>query len=172
MPAYRRLHEFFVETYLPATRKDPGIWAYPGGLELYGHLVRHYTTTEMTPEEVHAVGVREVERIRGLMLEIIDQVGFKEGFAAFLQHLRTAPEFYFEKPEDLLEAYRATSKRIDPEIVKLFGRLPRMPYGVRPIPDAVAPDTTTAYYSQPAADGSRAGYYYVNFVQARSATQV
>ena len=96
------------------------------------------------------------------MMTVIDEVGFEGDFAAFLEHLRTDPKFYFDNPDDLLTAYLATSKRIDPELVRLFGKLPRTPYGVRPIPAASAPDTTTAYYSRPAAAGSRAGYYYVN----------
>jgi len=106
--------------------------------------------------------VAEVQRIREEMLAVIEEVGFSGSFDEFLQFLRTDSQFYFDNPDDLLQAYRATSKRIDPELVRLFGRLPRMPYGVKPIPAASAPDTTTAYYSRPAADGSRAGFYYVN----------
>ena len=116
----------------------------------------------MTPDEIHELGLSEVARIRAAMLEIIDELEFDGDFADFLEFLRTDPQFYYEDPDELFEAYLATSKRIDPELVKLFGKLPRMPYGLRPIPASVAPDTTTAYYSRPAADGSRAGYYYVN----------
>jgi prolyl oligopeptidase len=96
------------------------------------------------------------------MEAIREQVGFEGDLQAFFEHLRSDPRFYYENAEDLFEAYLAVSKRVDPGLVRLFGRLPRMPYGVRPIPEAIAPDTTTAYYSRPAADGSRAGYYYVN----------
>ena len=116
----------------------------------------------MTPDEIHRLGLDEVKRLRGEMQEIISEVGFEGSFADFLVFLRTDPQFYFDKPDDLLEAYLATCKRIDPELVTLFGVLPRMPYGIKPIPDSIAPDTTTAYYSQPAADGSRAGIYWVN----------
>jgi prolyl oligopeptidase len=93
---------------------------------------------------------------------VIEEVDFDGDFDAFLEFLRTDPRFYHDDPQELLEAYRATSKRIDPELVHLFGKLPQIPYGVIPIPETTAPDTTTAYYTRPAADGSRAGYYYVN----------
>jgi len=108
------------------------------------------------------LGLREVKRIRDEMQLIIDEVEFDGDFQAFLEFLRTDPQFYFDNPDDLYDAYLATCKRIDPELVKLFGKLPRMPYGVKPIPAATAPDTTTAYYTRPAADGSRAGIYWVN----------
>lgn len=162
LPAYRRFQTFFVDRYLPATRDTVGAWDLPEGETLYRFLARSFTTTALTPEEIHAIGLTEVERIRGEMETIIEQVGFEGTFGEFLDHLRTDPRFYYEDPDELLAAYRATAKRIDPELVKLFGRLPRMPYGVKPIPDNIAPDTTTAYYSRPDADGSRAGYYYVN----------
>ncbi len=116
----------------------------------------------MTPDEIHRLGLDEVKRIRGEMQAIIREVEFDGSFTEFLTFMRTDPQFYFDNPDDLYEAYLATCKRIDPELVKLFGVLPRMPYGVKPIPDSIAPDTTTAYYTRPAADGSRAGIYWVN----------
>ncbi len=162
LPAYRELDRYFREDYLPACRDTIGLSALPNGSAWYEQRARSYTTTRMTPDEIHRVGLEEVKRIRGEMRAIIEEVGFDGDFEAFLAFLRTDPQFYYEDPEDLLEAYRATSKRIDPELVRLFGVLPRMPYGVSPIPDSIAPHTTTAYYSRPAADGSRAGIYWVN----------
>jgi uncharacterized protein (DUF885 family) len=162
IPAYKRFGDFFNREYLPACRESIGAWDMPDGDDWYRFLVRRYTTLDLTPDQVHEIGLKEVERIRGEMQKIIEQVGFQGSFQDFLQFLRTDPQFYYTDPKALLEGYMATAKRIDPELVKLFGRLPRTPYGVRPIPDKIAPDTTTAYYSQPAADGSRAGHYYVN----------
>jgi prolyl oligopeptidase len=162
LPAYRKLNKYFNEKYLPAARDSIGLSALPNGNAWYEHLARSFTTTRMTPDDIHRLGLEEVKRIRGEMEEVISEVGFEGSFRDFLVFLRTDPQFYYDNPEDLYEAYLATSKRIDPELVKLFGLLPRMPYGVKPIPDAVAPDTTTAYYSRPAADGSRAGTYWVN----------
>lgn len=162
LPAYDKLSRYFTRTYLPASRDSIGQSVLPDGEAWYELLARSYTTTRMTPDEIHRVGLDEVRRIRGEMQAIIDELGFDGGFHEFLDFLRTDPQFYFESPDALYEAYLATSKRIDPELVKLFGVLPRMPYGVKPIPDSIAPDTTTAYYTRPAADGSRAGVYWVN----------
>lgn len=162
LPAYGRFYEYFTTIYLPAARESIGLSDLPNGPGWYELKARQYTTTDMTPEEIHQLGLLEVERIRGEMQEIIDELEFEGSFQDFLVFLRTDPQFYYDNPEDLYEAYLATSKRIDPELVRLFGKLPRMPYGVKPIPDSIAPDTTTAYYSQPAADGSRAGIYWVN----------
>jgi uncharacterized protein (DUF885 family) len=162
VPAYREYSRYFEQTYLPASRDSIGASELPYGEEYYRHRTRVYTTTSMTPDEIHNLGLSEVKRLRTDMQLIIDELEFDGDFADFLHFLRTDPRFYYETPEELFEAYLATAKRIDPQLVRLFGKLPRMPYGLRPIPDNVAPDTTTAYYSRPAADGSRAGYYYVN----------
>lgn len=162
VPAYRSLSRYFEQTYLPASRDSVGLSNLPQGDRWYELLTRNYTTTQMTPDDIHRLGLDEVRRIRDEMQLIIDEVEFDGDFHAFLNFLRTDPQFYYDNADDLYNAYLATSKRIDPELVKLFGHLPRMPYGVKPIPAATAPDTTTAYYSRPAADGSRAGTYWVN----------
>jgi prolyl oligopeptidase len=162
LPAYRELDNYFNDTYLPASRESIGWSELPNGPEWYELRARQFTTTQMTPDEIHRVGLNEVARIRGEMQAIIDSLDFDGDFQDFLEFLRTDSQFYYDNPEDLYQAYLATSKRIDPELVRLFGYLPRMPYGVKPIPDSIAPDTTTAYYSRPAADGSRAGTYWVN----------
>jgi len=162
LPAYRKLARYFSDTYLPACRDSIGLSSLPDGSAWYEYHARRFTTTQMTPDDIHRLGLNEVRRIRDEMQKIIDEVDFDGGFQDFLIFLRSDPQFYYDNPDDLYEAYLATSKRIDPEIVHLFGKLPRMPYGVKPIPDSIAPDTTTAYYSRPAADGSRAGIYWVN----------
>ncbi len=162
IPAYRGLARYFEKTYLPASRESIGLSSLPNGKSWYEFRAHNYTTTRMTPDDIHRLGLNEVRRIRDEMQLIIDEVEFEGDFQAFLTFMRTDPQFYYDDPDALFEAYLATCKRIDPELVKLFGKLPRMPYGVKPIPAATAPDTTTAYYSRPAADGSRAGTYWVN----------
>jgi uncharacterized protein (DUF885 family) len=162
VPAYRKLSKYFADTYLPACRDSIGLSVLPDGGAWYEFLARRYTTTRMTPDEIHRLGLNEVRRIHDEMQKVIDGLGFDGSFADFLKFLRSDPRFYYDNPDDLYEAYLATAKRIDPELVKLFGKLPRMPYGVKPIPASIAPDTTTAYYTAPAADGSRAGTYWVN----------
>jgi len=162
LPAYVRLQKFFDEQYLPASRDTVGVWDTPGGADWYQERVRWFTTTNLTADEVHEIGLKEVARIRGEMQKVIERVGFKGSFAEFLHFLRTDPQFRYTDPDQLLQAYLAMSKRIDPLLPQYFGRLPRMPYGVRPIPMESAPDTTTAYYQPPSMDGRRAGYYYVN----------
>ena len=162
IPAYARLHTFFKEDYLPACRTSIGIKEIKNGKEYYEFLARKFTTTNLTPLEIHEIGLAEVDRIREEMEAVIEEVNWDGSFKAFLDDLRTNPRFYYDTSEELFEAYLATSKRIDPELVKLFKVLPSMPYGLKPIPMESAPDTTTAYYQRPAADGSRAGYYFVN----------
>jgi uncharacterized protein (DUF885 family) len=162
IPAYRQFKEFFTAQYLPASFEQVGVWQNPQGEEMYTHFARRYTTTNLTPREIHELGLREVARIRGEMERIMRQVGFQGSLQDFFRHLRTDPQFYYRTPEELLTAYRAMSRRIDPLLVRVFRRLPRMPYAIEPIPANIAPDTTTAYYNSPSADGSRAGIYYVN----------
>jgi uncharacterized protein (DUF885 family) len=162
IPAFRRFKDYFEKEYLPASFPEAGIWQQAGGAETYAFLARSYTTTNLTPEQIHEKGLQEVARIRAEMEKIKAQVGFKGALTEFFQFLRTDKQFYYQTADELLTAYRAVSKRIDPELVKIFKTLPRTPYGVTPIPEKIAPDTTTAYYNSPAADGSRAGLYFVN----------
>ena len=162
VPAYREFSNYFNDTYLPASRDSIGASSLPNGAAFYEFRTRFYTTTQMTPDEIHRLGLDEVKRIRDEMQLVIDELEFAGSFDDFLNFLRTDSQFYFATPEELFEGYLAVSKRIDPELIRLFGKLPRTPYGLRPIPANIAPDTTTAYYNGPAADGSRPGYYYVN----------
>jgi len=162
VPAFTRFKQFFVGEYLPACYDQVGAWQLPHGAELYAQMIRHYTTTNMTPEEVHQTGLKEVARINREMDQVMQQTGFKGTRDEFFKFLRTDPQFFYKTPEELFEAYKALAKTVDPNLVKVFHTLPREPYGVEAIPSAFAPDTTAAYYRAGAADGSRAGTYFVN----------
>ena len=162
IPSYVKLLNFFEKSYYPNCRDTIGISDIENGAQYYELIARQFTTTELTPDEIHNIGLKEVSRIKNEMFKIMDQVQWNGTFDEFLNFLRTDSQFYFETSEELFTEYLATSKRIDPLMVKLFKNLPSMPYGLKPIPMESAPDTTTAYYQRPAADGSRAGYYYVN----------
>jgi uncharacterized protein (DUF885 family) len=162
LPAFARFDRFFNDTYLPACRDSVGISDTPEGFAYYRALIAYHTTTELTADEIHGIGLAEVQRIRGEMDKIIAAVGFKGSFQEFTHYLRTDPKFYYTDPTELLHGYMVIAKSIDPSLVTLFGTLPRTPYGVRAIPDTSAPNSTTAYYQPLAADGSRPGYYYVN----------
>ena len=162
VPAFTRFKQFFVGEYLPACYDQVGAWQLPHGAELYAQMIRHYTTTNMTPEQVHQTGLKEVARINRKMDQVMQQTGFKGTRDEFFKFLRTDPQFFYKTPEELFEAYKALAKTVDPNLVKVFHTLPREPYGVEAIPSAFAPDTTAAYYRAGAADGSRAGTYFVN----------
>lgn len=162
VPSYAKLKQYVVDDYLPQARATVGLWDTPNGAERYAELARFYTTTKLTPDEIHEIGLKEVARIRGEMMKVMARTDFKGSFDEFLTYLRTDPKFRYTDPKELLQAYEAMAKRVDPKLPQYFGKLPRMPYGVRQIAEQVAPDTTTAYYQGPAMDGKRAGYYYVN----------
>jgi uncharacterized protein (DUF885 family) len=162
VPAFRRLRAFWAERYMPACKDDVGAWQLPDGAALYAYTVRTHTTTKLSPDEVHAIGLREVARIRREMEAVKARAGFSGSLEDFFKMLRTDRRFFYATGAELLTAYRDLAKRVDPQLVKVFRTLPRTPYGVQPVPDATAPDTTTAYYREPAADGSRAGTYFVN----------
>jgi uncharacterized protein (DUF885 family) len=162
LPAFARFEKFFDGTYLPACRQSIGIADTPDGGAFYRELIEYHTTTHLTAGEIHAIGLAEVKRIRGEMDKIIATVNFNGSFQEFSRYLRTDPKFFYTDPNDLLHGYMVIAKSIDPNLVTLFGKLPRTPYGVRPVPETSAPNTTTAYYQPLSSDGSRPGYYYVN----------
>ncbi|MFI4891392.1 MAG: DUF885 domain-containing protein [Steroidobacterales bacterium] len=168
LPAMARLERFFNSRYAPACRTSPGISATPDGAAFYRNQIAYFTTTDMTPEAIHELGLKEVARIHGEMDKVIAAVGFKGSFQEFCHFLRTDPQFFYKDPTELLHGYMVIAKSIDPNLVKLFGKLPRTPYGVRPIPDTSAPSAPTAYYQPPANDGSRAGYFYANLYRPDS----
>jgi uncharacterized protein (DUF885 family) len=168
VPGYAEFLRFMREEYVPAARATTGASDLPNGAEIYAQRVRFYTTLPLTADEVHRTGLGEVARIRAEMEEVIRRTGFSGSFAEFLEFLRTDPRFYVDTPEALMERTSLVLKRMDGELPRLFGRLPRMPYGIKPIPDYIAPRTTTAYYSRPSGDGTRAGTYWLNTYDLRS----
>jgi uncharacterized protein (DUF885 family) len=161
-PAYRHLHEFLIEQYLPGARKEIGLSALPDGKAWYAHRVRLFTTTDLDPEEIHQLGLKEVKRIRAEMDRVIRESGFEGSFEEFTHFLRTDPRFYHTNAGDLVREYRDIAKRSDAELPKLFGVLPRNTYGVVPVPDYAAKSQTTAYYQPGSLEGARAGLYFVN----------
>jgi len=162
VPTFETLLGYLVETYIPAARETIGWSALPDGPAWYALSVRSQTTTDKTPREIHALGLREVSRIRGEMDKIISETGFKGSFEEFTQFLRANPQFYFKKPEDLLAGYRDIAKHIDPELPRLFGKLPRLPYGVKAIPDYAAESQPTAYYHPGSLEAGRPGWFQAN----------
>ena len=161
-PAFRKLSAFLRDKYAPGARTTTGMRDLPNGMAWYQVRARASTTTNLTPEQIHAMGLAEVKRIRGQMDSVIAASGFKGTFAEFVQFLRTDPRFYWTTGDDLIRGSRELMKRIDPELTKLFGTLPRLPYGVSPIPSYAERSQTTAYYRPGSPLSHRAGTYFVN----------
>ena len=163
VPAYRRFLNFFTEEYIPGARETLGTSALENGRAYYEELTRFFTTREdATPDAIHELGLREVARIRAEMEDIITQLEFDGSFADFIEFLRTDPQFYVEEPEQLLKEASWIAKKIDGQMPAFFRTLPRMPYGVEPVPDEIAPNYTTGRYWGAPAGGRRGGYYMVN----------
>jgi uncharacterized protein (DUF885 family) len=162
IPAYRKLHRFWIDEYYPATRESIGLSEVPDGMAWYEYNVRQMTTTDMTAEEIHEVGLSEVSRIRGEMERIREETGFEGTLEEFFVYMRTDPKFFFEEKEDLLRAYRDIAKRIDAEMPRLFRTLPRLPYGVEPVPAYSEKTQTTAYYNPGSIEAGRPGIFYAN----------
>lgn len=162
VPGYGTFLEFMTKEYVPHARLSLGAGEMPGGREYYTYLVRHFTTLDRTPEQIHALGLEEVRRIRSEMEGVIQETGFSGSFADFLTFLRTDPRFYAKTPEDLLKQASWIAKRIDGKLPSLFGRLPREPYGVEPVPADIAPKYTAGRYVPAPRGGKKAGTYWVN----------
>lgn len=168
VPAYRRFADFLEDEYVPACRGSIAIAATPRGREFYRACIRKFTTIDVTPEELFETGIRENARIRKEMEAIRTTVGFEGDLPAFLEHLRTDPKFYPKTADELLKEVALILKRADGRLPELFGRLPRIPYGIKEVPAYVAPQTSSAYYWPPATDGTRGGFYYINTYDLKS----
>ena len=166
IPAYVELNNFLKNIYLPNSRETIGLSDIPDGAAWYEYAARYHTTTNLTPDEIHNIGLKEVKRIRNEMEQIINNLQWDGDFKSFLNYLRTSPRFYYDNPDDLLNAYLIMAKSIDPLLPKIFKVFPRAPYGVIPIPAESAPFTTTAYYNSPAK--GRPGYFYANLYKPES----
>ena len=162
IPAFRRLYDFFQQEYLPGARKSLGASKLPDGKRYYQAQIQLYVTLDMTPEEIHRIGLEQVARIRAEMEAIIEEVDFEGDFAAFLQFLRSDPQFYARTPKELLAHASYYAKKIDGRLPLLFGHMPRQPYGVAPVPDEIAPFYTGGRYVPAPLDAHRGGYYWVN----------
>jgi len=162
IPAYAELARFMEQDYMPVARRSIGANNLPNGEKYYAAMVQYYTTLDVNANEVHALGLREVARIRHEMEQVIKETGFSGSFTDFLVFLRTDPQFYAVTEKQLLKEASYIAKQIDGRLPQLFSKLPRQPYGVEAVPDAIAPNYTTGRYLQAAKDAPRGGYYWVN----------
>jgi uncharacterized protein (DUF885 family) len=162
VPAWLRLLRFVQSSYLPGARENIAFTSLPQGKAWYALRVKQHTTTDLSPEAIHDIGLKEVARLDKAMAAIKEKVGFSGDMPAFFHHLRTSPKFFYEREEDLVRGYRDIAKRIDGELPALFVSLPRLTYGVKPIPANEAKAQTTAYYSPGSLKAGRAGFYFVN----------
>jgi uncharacterized protein (DUF885 family) len=160
-PAYQKHLDFYLHDYLPHCARVDSVSAQPNGAAWYALQVRENTTTDLTPQQIHDIGLREVARIRGEMDQLAHDAGYPSR-EAFIQHLRTDPSYYPTSAEQLLAASALFNKQVDAWLPRLFGRLPRLTFTIRPIPAETAEGTTTAYYGEGAPEAGIAGTYYVN----------
>ena len=160
-PALRRLRAFVAGGYMAGSRGGGAFADYPGGAAVYAALVQSHTTTDLSPAQVHAIGEREVARLRGEIDAVLREMAWQGDFASFVKHLNTDPKYFYAGPEALLAGYRNIAKQLDAELPKLFAELPRAPYGVKAMPAHLGPDRAE-YYQSPALDGSTPGWFFAN----------
>jgi uncharacterized protein (DUF885 family) len=168
VPSFKKLQQFLVTSYVPACRETTDVASLPNGIALYAYNVKWHTTTNQTPQQIHEIGLAEVKRIRAEMDKVMGQAGFKGTYEEFKTFLRTDIRFYFKDADSMLVAYRDIAKRADPELAHLFGRLPQNPYGVKAVPDAIAPSQTTAYYDPGSLAAARPGFMFANTYKLES----
>lgn len=160
-PALQKQLDWFTKSYKPACAKAPGISAQPGGDKYYAYRIHEETTTDLSAEQIHQIGLSEVTRIKAKMVDVAKQAGY-DSREAFIQHLRTDPQYYAKTPEELMEKSARIAKTVDGKMPTMFHRLARLPYGIREIPAETAEGTTTAYYGPGSPEIGVSGTYYVN----------
>ena len=171
IPQFKRIKTFFEDEYLPKTRTSIGVSETPGGEEYYQNRINFYTTSTLySAEDIHQIGLKEVARIKAEMLKIIKKLKFKGNFSAFLKFLRTDKQFYAKTSKELLMFARDIAKRADEQLPRFFKILPRKPYGVAPVPDAIAPKYTGGRYVGTSKNSTNPGYYWVNTYDLPSRT--
>ena len=162
IPSFKKIKHFFEKEYLPRTRNSIGVSQTPDGAKYYESRIRYYTTLEIKPEEIHNLGIAEVEKIKKQMFKVISEVKFQGDFKEFLNFLRTNKKFYASSPKELLVHARDIAKRLDEQLPRFFKHLPRQPYGVAPVPLSIAPKYTGGRYIPAPKDGTIPGFYWVN----------
>jgi uncharacterized protein (DUF885 family) len=168
LPGYRKFLDFYRKEYLPGSRTTIAAADLPNGKAFYSHQIQRYTTLNLSPDEIHKIGLAEVDRIAKEMDAVMKQTGFKGDFAAFVQFLRTDPRFYAKTPQALLERAAWIAKTIDGKLPSLFKTLPRLPYTVQPVPDAIAPKYTSGRYVEPPQGSTQPGIYWVNIYKVET----
>ncbi len=161
-PSFELLHTFLRDEYVPNCREEIGRTKLPDGKAWYAYMVEGSTTTDLTPKEIHEIGLSEVRRIREQMEAIKKQTGFEGTLQEFFEFLRTDKQFFYDTPAQLLAGYRDICKRADPQLIKLFKKLPRQPYGIKPVPSYSERSVPTAYYQPGSMDAGRPGYFFAN----------
>jgi prolyl oligopeptidase len=161
-PAYKKLYDFVKNEYLPNCRKDAGVWSLPDGQQRYESSVKYFTTLDLTADEIHNIGLKEVERIQKEMITLKDEIGFKGTLDEFNAFLKTDPQFYYTDKNNLMDGFRTILKKMDTKLPDLFGRLPEAKYDLFEMEEFRAKSAPAAYYYSAPVDRSRPGYFYVN----------
>lgn len=162
IPEFKKVKQFFESEFIPNTRTEIGVSFTPNGDDYYQNRIHYYTTLDFTADEIHQKGLEEVARIKSEMMQIIEEVNFNGTFAEFLKFLRTDEQFYAKTADDLLKEARNIAKKVDAQLPRYFITLPRKPYGIAPVPDAIAPKYTTGRYIGTSKNSTEPGYYWVN----------